>query len=93
LSLAAGDAVLTLDEAEATITALSRSFPEARVVAGIAGNGELLVVAIWTEPNGHVETLTVRRQPGRYAILNTDNQPLVRADELDEMLAPYRVSQ
>jgi hypothetical protein len=58
-----------------------------------AEEGGLCVVAIWTEPNGEVETLTVRRQPGCYAILNADNQTLVRADELDEMLAPYRASQ
>jgi len=58
-----------------------------------AEEGGLLVVALWTEPNGEVETLTVRRQLGRYAILNADNQPVVRADELDEMLAPYRASQ
>lgn len=84
---------LTPDEAEATITALTRSFPEAKIITRTAEEGGLLVMAIWTEPSGEIETLTVHRRPGRYAILNTDNQPLVRADELDEMLAPYKTSQ
>ena len=78
---------LTPDEADAAVTALTVSYPDAKVTTGTDDDGALFVVAIWTEPNGEVETLTVHRRRGRYALLNTDGQPVVEADKLDEMLA------
>ena len=85
---------LTPDEADAAVTALTVSYPDAKVTTGTADDGALFVVAIWTESNGAVETLTVNRQRGRYALLNTDGQPVVVADKLDEMLAgAYRDGQ
>lgn len=78
---------LTPDEAEAAIAALTVSYPDAKVTTGTTEDGALFVVAIWTEPNGEIETLTVRRRRARYALLNTDGQPVVEADELDDMLA------
>jgi len=78
---------LTPDDAAAAINSLTVSYPDAKVITGTSEDGALLVVAIWTEPNGEIETLTVRRQQGRYALLNNDGQPVVEADELDEMLA------
>ena len=69
------------------------SYPDAKVTTGTAEDGALYVVAIWTEPNGEVETLTINRRRGRYALLNTDGQPVVEADELDMMLGAQRDAQ
>ena len=84
---------LTPDEADAAVTALTVSYPDAKVTTGTAEDGALYVVAIWTEPNGEVETLTINRRRGRYALLNTDGQPVVEADELDMMLGAQRDAQ
>ena len=77
---------LTPDEAEAAALAIAKFFPDAKVSTGTTKEGALVVVAAWTEPNGSVETLTLNRLRGRYALLNSIGQRIVEADELDQIL-------
>jgi hypothetical protein len=77
---------LTNDEAAAAVSALAGSLPDAEVSIVSADDGSLLVVAVWTEPNGEVGKLTVGREEGRYVLIDKDGRPVVYADDLSEVL-------
>ena len=71
---------LTEQEAETAVRDLTKNWPDAEVTCGRTENGGFYVVAKREGLDGALETRTVRREQGRYAILGTNGRPILEAD-------------
>ncbi len=78
---------LTTAEAEAAAVALTGMLPGAEVETGETEEGARYVVAMREEPDGGLETRTVCCERNRFAILDTNGQPVVEGGSIDTIFA------